>query len=67
MNKRLREKKQSYVISYNKLLPDGLEYKIMETITMPEENMGECLGNLREIFPTHNTKANAIKKIVLGH
>lgn len=29
---------------------------------MPEENVGKCLGNLGEIFPTHDTKVNAIKK-----
>lgn len=34
----------------------------METTTMPEENVGKCLGNLGEIFPTHDTKVNAIKK-----
>lgn len=54
-----KKKKLSYLLQQT---TSWLEYKIMETTTMPEENMGECLGNLGEIFPTHGTKAKAIKK-----
>lgn len=55
-----RRKLVIHLLHYNKLVPDGLEFKIMETRVMLESNTGEYLYNLEEILPTYDTKAEAI-------